>query len=153
MDDNQGYPYFRKPPYEFVTWDDEIPNTWKIKLMFQANNQFYNLVVHASSWRSSIYESDNMVYQQSWWLMMHFFQDQHFWLYPICAHTEIEGVFSSIDKSLLPSGVIMAKFLHEWRRWENHPRMVDSSNQRGYKVVPPPVISCYIIPITIDITP
>ena len=25
--------------YEFVNWDDDIPNTWKIKYMFQSTNQ------------------------------------------------------------------------------------------------------------------
>ena len=25
--------------YEFVSWDDEIPNIWKIKAMFQTTNQ------------------------------------------------------------------------------------------------------------------
>jgi len=25
--------------YEFVSWDDEIPNIWKIKFMFQTTNQ------------------------------------------------------------------------------------------------------------------
>ena len=26
---------------EFVSWDDEIPNIWKIKFMFQTTNQIY----------------------------------------------------------------------------------------------------------------
>jgi hypothetical protein len=25
--------------YDFVSWDDEIPNIWKIKVMFQTTNQ------------------------------------------------------------------------------------------------------------------
>jgi len=29
--------------YEFVSWDDDIPNIWKvIKAMFQTTNQIYN---------------------------------------------------------------------------------------------------------------
>ena len=33
--------------YEFVSWDDEIPNIWKvIKFMFQTTNQFRFLVLH-----------------------------------------------------------------------------------------------------------
>jgi len=30
------------PPekYEFVSWDNEIPNVWKIKVMLQTTNQF-----------------------------------------------------------------------------------------------------------------
>jgi hypothetical protein len=32
---------FRHPyeNYEFVTWDDDIPNIWKNKFMFQTTNQ------------------------------------------------------------------------------------------------------------------
>jgi len=26
--------------YDFVSWDDEIPNIWKIKFMFQTTNQY-----------------------------------------------------------------------------------------------------------------
>jgi hypothetical protein len=26
--------------YEFVSWDDEIPNRWKITAMFQTTNQY-----------------------------------------------------------------------------------------------------------------
>ena len=28
--------------YEFVSWDHEIPNIWKIKVMFQTTNQLIN---------------------------------------------------------------------------------------------------------------
>jgi hypothetical protein len=28
--------------YEFVSWDDDIPNRWKVKFMFQTTNQLIN---------------------------------------------------------------------------------------------------------------
>ena len=30
---------------EFVSWDDEIPNIWKIKFMFQTTNQVTSITV------------------------------------------------------------------------------------------------------------
>ena len=35
--------------YEFVSWDDDIPNKWKvIKTMFQTTNQYYNTILYGS---------------------------------------------------------------------------------------------------------
>ena len=35
--------------YEFVNWDDDIPNIWKIKVMFQTTNQWCCTVQKLSS--------------------------------------------------------------------------------------------------------
>ena len=32
------YTYIPSEKYLFVSWDDEIPNIWKIKFMFQTTN-------------------------------------------------------------------------------------------------------------------
>jgi len=34
--------------YEFVNWDDDIPDIWKIKFMFQTTNQMKLLLASAN---------------------------------------------------------------------------------------------------------
>ena len=41
--------------YDFVSWDDDIPNTWKvIKFMFQITNQYIYICVYIYIYISSI---------------------------------------------------------------------------------------------------
>ena len=44
---NAGWCTYPSEKYEFVSWDDDVPNKWKvIKLMFQTTNQNGFIVIH-----------------------------------------------------------------------------------------------------------